>query len=635
MKKRLVTVVLLVFAVFATIGTINAGGVSEHQRSKTAEKYFLAKQYEKAAPLYAQLVSSNPKNFKYNYYYGICLTIIGKDKNQALPYLEMAIQNPKTPEEIYYYIGRALHFTYRFDEAMRAFTEFNSIIGAKNAGKWGTPQLMEMCNNAKQFLDTTKLSKIQERNESAAYDFYNKYAFNSPNGKLLSMPDEIAQNTKSQGEERPTIFLSSNGRVMYYSSISPETSSRDIFRVEKDLDGNWSAPIRLDRMINGPQDELFPTCNSDGRILYFSSRGHSSTGGFDIFKCYYNTVSKTWTNPENMGSPYNSPDDDFCFVASTPEQTAYFTSQRETAPGTFTVYKVPYSNTEELPIAINGKFNCVGQPNLKSIHLVISRDGEQNIVSDLMTDSISGAYAVELPGPGTYSFKIEAPGFQPHTEEIRFGEFSDRIYVQDIFLSRSVNGMEDLAISNRRLTESGLIDESLTANMEEDESTTPGIYSEAQMAAMKVSGLTPEMIAERRANPDGMHPNSPGSGTNRNQTNGTGINSSEMNNSLRGGIIYKVQIGAFRKHTREIVQKRLEKKTDKTMLTSYDDLTWLRFFMGAEGNYKSAKNLRETLRQAGFGDAFIVAFKETKPMNLSEAIKITRANNTANTDTND
>ena len=99
MKKRLVTVVLLVFAVFATIGTIKAGGVSEHQRSKTAEKYFLAKQYEKAAPLYAQLVSSNPKNFKYNYYYGICLTIIGKDKNQALPYLEMVIHNPKTPEE--------------------------------------------------------------------------------------------------------------------------------------------------------------------------------------------------------------------------------------------------------------------------------------------------------------------------------------------------------------------------------------------------------------------------------------------------------------------------------------------------------------------------------------------------------
>jgi tetratricopeptide (TPR) repeat protein len=114
MKKKLCTVVLLVAAMFVSVSTVIAGGESEHQRAKTAEKMFLAKQYEKAAPLYAQLVSSNPKNYKYNYYYGICLTIIGKDKSQALPYLEAALQHPKTPEEIYYYIGRALHYNLSF-----------------------------------------------------------------------------------------------------------------------------------------------------------------------------------------------------------------------------------------------------------------------------------------------------------------------------------------------------------------------------------------------------------------------------------------------------------------------------------------------------------------------------------------
>lgn len=627
MKNKIKTVVLVVSAIFMTSGILLAGGESEHQRAKAAEKLFLAKQYEKAAPMYAQLVSSNPKNYKYNYYYGICLTIIGKNKQEALPYLEAALQHPKTPEEIYYYIGRTLHYTYRFDEAMRAFTEFNTIIGAKNAPRWGTPQLMEMCNNAKQFLDTTKMSTIQERTESAGYDFYNKYVFDQPNGKLLSMPDEIIQASKSNQDERPTIFLSANNRVMYYSAKSEETNSRDIYRVEKDLDGNWTAPIRIEKMVNTTQDELFPTCNSDGRILYFSSRGHSSTGGFDIFKCYYNTVSKTWTKPENMGSPYNSPDDDFCFVASTNEQKAYFTSQRETKPGVLTVYKVPYSNTEELPVAINGRFNCVGLPDMKQIHLMISRDGAENIVADLITDSLTGAYAVELPGPGTYTFKIEAPGFKAHTEEVRFGEFSDRIYIQDIFLSRSMNGMEDMAISNRRLTESGFIDENMTA-MEEDDGSgmmpISGSYSEAEKAAMRMSGMTPEMIAENRLKAKGLNPD----GTPI--TTGNTLNKSEQNHQLvQEGIYFKVQIGAFRKHTREIVQKRLERKTDKTMLTSYDDLTWLRFFMGSERNYKSAKNLRETLQQAGFEDAFIVAFRDTKPMNLSEAIQQSRKSDIA------
>lgn len=621
MKNKLFTVVLLLSAICGSVNSLSAGGESEGQRAKRAEKLFLAKDYEKAAPLFAQLVSSNPKSYKYNYYYGICLTIIGKDKSEALPYLEKALQHPKTPEEIYYYLGRTLHYTYQFDNAIRAFTEFNTIIGARNAPRWGTSQLMEMCNNAKQYLDTTRLSLIQERTESSAYDFYTKYEFENANGKLLSMPDDILESTKSNKEERPTIFLSSNGRVMYYSARSDETNSRDIYRMEKDLDGNWTPAVRIEKMVNTQQDELFPTCNSDGRILYFSSRGHSSTGGFDIFKCYYNTISKTWTMPENMGSPYNSPDDDFCFLSSTAEQKAYFTSQRETKPGVFTVYKVPYANTEELPVAINGRFNCVGEPDLKQIRLLITRDGAENIVADLMTDAKTGAYAVELPGPGTYSFTVEAAGFNPHTEQVRFGEFSDRIYIQDIFLSRAVNGIEDMAISNRRLTESGFIDENMTAMEEDDGSgmtTFSGTFSEAEIAAMKMSGITPETVASNRLKAKEVEPVEAGPATNE----PIRLNKTEMSPSvLMGEISFKVQIGAFRKHTRELVTKRLEKKTDKTMLTSYDDLTWLRFFLGTEATYQSAKNLRDTLQQAGFKDAFVVAFRDSKPMNLYEAIQ--------------
>jgi hypothetical protein len=624
MKNLIVALSLLLTIVCTSNGKVNAGGQSEHSRAKTAEKYFLAKQYEKASPLYAQLVSSNPKNYKYNYYYGICILIAGKDKKQAIPYLEMAIQNPKTPEDIYYYMGRAMHYTYRFDEANQLFVEFNNIIGVKNAGRWGTPQLMEMCNNGKQYLDTTKLTAIKDRTESAAYDFYTKYVFTNPNGKLLSMPDEIIKSANATKDDGPTIFLSANGRVMFYSATNEETASRDIFRVEKDVHGSWGKPTALDRSVNGTQDELFPTCNSDGRILYFSSRGHSSTGGFDLFKSYYNTVTKTWSQPENMGSPYNSPDDDFCFVASTQEQKAYFTSQRETAPGTFTVYSMNYANTEDLPIAVNGKFTCVGQPELKSVHLIITRDGAQNIVADLMTNETNGTYSVELPGPGTYSFRLEAPGFQPHTEDIRFGEFSDNIYVQDIFLSKSVSGMEDMAIANRRLTESGYVDESLMAGIDDDNdlSTTGVKYSEAQMAAMQASGYTPEMIAEAMGNAQ----NKNSSNAKTSQSNRMTMQDANMNMSSEG-LVFKVQIGAFRKHTREIVKKRLETKTDKTMLSSFDDLSWLRFFIGGENTYTSAKNLRETLKQAGFEDAFIVAFNKNKPMKLDQAIQLVANSN--------
>lgn len=596
---------------FIKTGIVLGGGVSEAQRARTAEKYFVAKQFDKAAPLFAQLVSSNPKNYKYNYYYGICLLITGKDKNMAIPYLEAAMQNPKTPEDIYYYYGRACHLTYRFNESLASFVEYNSIIGPKNSPKWSIPQMLEMVNNAKKILDSSKLNTINERTECLAYDFYSKYVFQQPNGKLLSMPDEIIAKSKSNSEERPMIFLSSNGRVMYYSAKSDASNSRDIFRMEKDIDGNWGTADRIQTMVNTTQDELFPTCNSDGRILYFSSRGHNTTGGFDIFKAYYNVASKTWSKPENMGSPYNSPDDDFCFVASTNEQTAYFTSQRETGPGSFTVYKVPYSNTEELPIAINGRFSCIGNPDLKKINLMISRDGDANVVANVITDSINGTYVVELPGPGNYKFTVEAEGFQPHSEDVRFGEFSDRIYIQDIFLSRAINGTEDVAISNRRLTESGLVDDaSLTATNDEMSNLTFGT-SEADKAAMRLSGIDPEVAAAKAA-----------AAALASASNSVDIPNDGKNIPMNmEGLVFKVQIGAFTKSQREVVQKRLEKKADKSLMTSYDDLTWLRFFMGSEANYKSAKNLKATLIQAGFSDSFIVAFNNGKPTNLYNALQ--------------
>lgn len=599
MKTRLAALFLLIFHTGFLLAE------SEGQRAKTAEKYFVAKQFDKAAPLFAQLVSSNPKNFKYNYYYGICLTITAKDKTQALPYLEAALENAKTPEDIYYYYGRAMHLTYHFDEAIRSFTEFNGIVGDKDAARFQTPQLMMMCNSAKKILDTTRNAQILEKIESMSGDFYSKYQFNTGSGKLLTMPDELIKSTQSNSDERPMIFLSANTRVMYYSAISKENGSRDIYRVEKDLDNNWGEPVRLSIEINTTDDELFPSCNPDGRILYFSSRGHNSTGGFDIFKAYYNTVSKTWSHAVNMGSPYNSPDDDYCFVASVSDTTAYFTSQRETGPGALTVYRMRYENTEELPIAINGRFNCIGQPELKTVKITVTNGAENNITASLTSDPVTGAYALELPGPGTYNFKVEAEGYTAHTEQVTFAEFSDNIYVQDIFLSRNEKGAEDLAISNRRLTEAGLLDDNAMANVDENGNPAAGITSADLQPYPGSTGTSGSSV----------------SGKTMNTTSGPSLNNDQAKVPSITGTQFKVQIGAFRKHTREIVQKRLEKKADKNMMSSYDDKTWLRFFMGGEANYQSAKNLKTILIQAGFKDAFIVAFRNGKPMNLSEAIR--------------
>lgn len=581
---------------------------TEGQMARNAEKLFIAKQYTAAAPIYAQLVSTHPKNYKYNYYYGICLIITAKDKNDALPYLEMALKNTKTPEDIYYYMGRAYHLTYHFDQAARSFTEFGKIIGSKNGQRWQTPQLIGVVNNAIQILDTTKNSLIMETAEVSSGDFYKNYHFDNPNGKLLSMPDQIIKNSKSQNENRPMIFLSANNRVMYYSAVSSETSSRDIYRVEKDLDNNWGAPKRVSTVVNTSQDELYPTCNADGRILYFSSRGHNSTGGFDVFKSYYNTVTKTFSVPENMGSPINSPDDDFCFVASAEEGTAYFTSQRASGPGVLTVFKMKYADTsEELPIAINGRFNCIGAPDLKEVKLKITKAGVT--IAEIITDKNLGTYAMELPGAGTYTFTVDAKGYKTISQDVTFGKFKDNIFVQDIILSKDYRGIENLAVSSRRLSDSDLLDANrLASSGEKSENLGSGSFDAANAGkSSSNSNLTDNLTASTGSYPAAKI-----------------IAAANVKMpSMVQGIHYKVQIGAFRNNQLENVSKKLSSKVDADKMTHYQDAAWLRFYFGDEITYKSVKNLCSTLVAAGFSDAFVVAFEDQTRMELSKAIKLT------------
>ena len=556
--------------------SIFSNGMTEGEQAKAAEKLYLAKQYEKAAIQYSELLSKNPSNYKYNYYYGICALIIDADKSAALPYLKKAMDDDRSPEDIYYYYGRACHLTYRFDEAAKAFSEYATIIGKKKNDPFNISTHIDMVMNAKNLLDSNQLSEILEDDITDANNFYSKYEFTADAGKLLSMPDKIIKDSKIIKEDKPTIFLSANGRVMYFSAMK-ESKSKDIYRVEKDLSGNWGAPIKLDAAINTDEDELYPTCNSDGRVLYFSSRGHNSTGGLDIFKVVYNSESKKWGKPENMGSPVNSPDDDYCYISSGVDQFAFVTSQRDAAKGKVTVMKVPYMNPEELSIAVTGKFKCIGEPNLKSAVITITKNNNPDYIAIVNTDIKTGEYSIELPGTGSYNYSVEVKGYQIISETVRFGEFNDRSYIQNIYLNRNKAGSEDLAISNLRLTEVGTVDENLTAS---GGNTTDG---------SEIRGMSYEKLSAKKE-------------------------VKAVEKVINKGIQYKVQIGAFNKLPKEVVEKNLSQMTDAEMLTSYGEESWLKYFVGSESSYDSAKNLKETMIQAGFTDAFIVTFENEKPV---------------------
>lgn len=106
--------------------------------------------------------------------------------------------------------------------------------------------------------------------------------------------------------------LSADGRVLYFTGEIPGGYGKtDIWYVERQGDGSWSAPVNCGPLVNTDEAEAFPNVGVDGR-LYFASKGHVGMGGYDVFAA---TGEKAiWQSVRNLGYPLNSPGDDFYFT---------------------------------------------------------------------------------------------------------------------------------------------------------------------------------------------------------------------------------------------------------------------------------------------------------------------------------
>ena len=117
--------------------------------------------------------------------------------------------------------------------------------------------------------------------------------------------------------------VSPDGEWLYFTSDMPGgQGGRDIWRINlKERGGSLE---NMGEWINTPGDEMFPYVRSDS-VLYFASNGHPGFGGLDIFRAEL-TKSGGWT-VTNMGSPMNSPYDDFGITFGQGE-AGFFSSNR-------------------------------------------------------------------------------------------------------------------------------------------------------------------------------------------------------------------------------------------------------------------------------------------------------------------
>ena len=143
--------------------------------------------------------------------------------------------------------------------------------------------------------------------------------------------------------------VSPDGNTIYFTSnMSDGKGGLDIYMAKRKDNGKWDKPVNLGENINTPFDEETPYICQDGKTLYFSSEGHNSIGGFDIF---YSKMDENgeWSVPLNIGYPLNTTNDDMGFVPVNNGKSGYMALIEPDGYGKKDIYKIDILQPEPEP----------------------------------------------------------------------------------------------------------------------------------------------------------------------------------------------------------------------------------------------------------------------------------------------
>ncbi len=251
------------------------------------------------------------------------------------------------------------------------------------------------------------------------------------NGKWTETEPMKGINSKYREDH---IAMSYDNKTAYFVSDRPGGFGRkDIWKTTRIGENEWDVPVNLGPTINTEYDEEGVFIHPDGKSLYFSSRGHSTMGGYDIFEATYEDGK--WSPPSNMGYPINSPDDDVFFVLTADGKNAYLSSVKEGGFGMQDIYSItPFEKKKhkefdvvvfkgividkETKVKLNAKVDIID--NSTGIKIFSNTvDAERGFLVTLPTGKEGKNYgiAVEAQGYLFYSENfdlVKKPGFKEY-----------------------------------------------------------------------------------------------------------------------------------------------------------------------------------------------------------------------------
>ncbi|MFT4600165.1 MAG: outer membrane protein OmpA-like peptidoglycan-associated protein [Arenicella sp.] len=283
-----------------------------------------------------------------------------------------------------------------------------------------------------------------------------------------SKPEQLGKNINTDAHE-PDASLSFDGKRLYFTSDKAGgLGKHDIYYSDwMDDKEKWGPAVNIGNVLNTPYEERSVFIHPDGETMYFSSTGHNTMGGLDLFLS--KLVDDKWTAPVNLGPPLNTPDHDVQIVVAGNGRYGYASSYRQGGYGEKDIYLITFLGPEKPPMLSNedNLIASIAKPIKEKVvepdlvvegsnmailtgiirdektkkplqaQIVLVDNDKNEIIAEFTSDANSGKYLVSLPAGKNYGIAVKKDGYLFHSENFVIPEASGfREYKKDVDLKK-------------------------------------------------------------------------------------------------------------------------------------------------------------------------------------------------------
>jgi outer membrane protein OmpA-like peptidoglycan-associated protein/tetratricopeptide (TPR) repeat protein len=236
-------------------------------------------------------------------------------------------------------------------------------------------------------------------------------------GTDWTAPKPLDGNINSKAYEGDAYITPDGLTIIFATGKYSEDGTLDLYQsTRSSATGEFGPAKSLGANINTKYDDDSPYLSKDGKTLYFSSRGHNTMGGYDIFKSEYDEAGRKWGPAQNMGYPVNTPDDDSYYRLSPDGSYAYLSSYRIGGYGEKDIYTINYIKNANIIGKVFSKQDSTTV--IPGVELVFSgSQADKTALSFRDVTKPDGSYQVAVLSGRTYQVAVSKDGKNIETQE--------------------------------------------------------------------------------------------------------------------------------------------------------------------------------------------------------------------------